>query len=305
MKSRTERSMARGQKIMEGVNMPASLNSAWRWLIGATFAAIVGLGALPGVGHAENIEICITPRGRIKGINLGIDQCNPPQVELDWVSIGPAGAAGPTGPTGVFGPQGPQGAMGAIGPTGPTGVQGVEGPQGDQGVSGATGPTGPTGMMGQFGMRGQTGVAGATGAPGVNGVAEPNITFFTGGSLGTLGFNQGTDLSGLNANPDVLILGPGNGSDSVASILPSTTPQNVQVPMADNGTAERLFVNTDNDPGSTGLMPSGPPNAYFFFLCDNYAGSVSGCGLTCTMVGPDTACNFNKKKGTSIIREKN
>src|SRR5271156_5069645 len=180
MKSRTELGIARGQKKMEGVNMPASSKSARRWLIGTTFAAIVSLGTLPGVGHAENIEICITPRGRIKGINLGIDQCNPPQVELDWVSIGPPGLTGPTGVSGnpgIAGAQGPQGAPGIQGPAGP---QGAAGPQGPEGDGGPTGTTGPAGIMGNNGIRGQKGGAGATGAPGVDGVAESNITFLTG-----------------------------------------------------------------------------------------------------------------------------
>ena len=71
MKSRAESSRAGGQQKMEGVNMPASFKFAWRRLVGATAAAIFVLAALPGVGHAENIEICIGAKGKVKGINLG------------------------------------------------------------------------------------------------------------------------------------------------------------------------------------------------------------------------------------------
>ena len=59
---------------MEGVNMPASFKFAWRQLVGATAAAIFVLAALPGVGHAENIEICIGAKGKVKGINLGTER---------------------------------------------------------------------------------------------------------------------------------------------------------------------------------------------------------------------------------------
>ena len=101
MKSRSEVITAGGQQKMEGVNMPASFKFAWRWLVGATAATILCLAALPGVGHAENIEICINnSTGLIKGINLGVDGCSGNTTELDWVTVGPAG---PTGLQGVNG----------------------------------------------------------------------------------------------------------------------------------------------------------------------------------------------------------
>ena len=89
MKSEVMR--AGGQQKMEGVNMPASFKFAWRWLVGATAATILCLAALPGVGRAENIEICINQGGVIKGINLGIGACPGGTTELDWVTIGPSG----------------------------------------------------------------------------------------------------------------------------------------------------------------------------------------------------------------------
>jgi len=284
MKSRSERSTDGGEKKMEGVNMPASLKSAWRWMVGATAAALVGVVALPGVGHATNIEICINNNnGRIKGINLGFDECGSNQTELDWVTTGPAGPVGPTGITGNPGPVGQQGPEGAAGPQGPSGAEGVPGPQGPEGVAGPTGPTGPAGVMGENGVRGPTGLVGPTGLTGpsgIPGIIEPNISVLTGGTLGTLGFLSGTDLSGFNTvSGNVLQMGPGNGSDA------SATSMNVGVPMPNPGTATRLFVDVDADPGTQNNF--GQPTAYVFSLCDDTAGS---CGLTCTIVGPDTAC---------------
>lgn len=133
--------------------------------------------------------------------------------------------------------------------------------------------------MGNNGIRGVTGVAGATGAPGVNGIPEANITFLTGGTLGTLGAANGTDLSGFNSVVgNELIMGPGNGSD----INPNTT----EVPMADAGMAERLFVDVDNSPGTQ--ANNGQPSTYFFQLCDLTTGI---CGPNCQIVGPETACS--------------
>ena len=292
MKSRSE-CTAGGQRKMEGVNMSASFKFAWRWMVGATAAAIFGLVALPGVGHAENIEICINSSGLIRGINLGVGGCNG-LTELDWVSIGPTGPTGATGVQGDFGPQGPPGLQGTPGAPGPAGAQGDAGPQGPQGAIGPTGPTGPQGPRGEEGIVGIAGPTGATGATGPSGVSEDNISVFAGGSLGTLGFLQGTDLSGNNSvgfPGTILILGPGNGSDSEASILPSTNPESVEVPMSEIGNAVRLFVNVDNDPGTQ--MNNGIPSIFFFFLCNGqFAGPGSpNCSLTCSMVGPDTTCS--------------
>ena len=290
MKSRSEFSTGGGQQKMEGVNMPASFKSAWRLLVGVTAAAILCLAALPGVGQAENIEICINNNtGRIKGINLGVGACTGNTSELDWAQTGPAGGTGLQGVMGDPGLPGTQGAQGLVGNQGPSGAQGDSGPQGPQGAIGMTGPTGPAGIMGEEGIRGATGLVGPTGATGPSGtpgIPEPNISVFTGGSLGTLGFENGTDLSGFNSvsmipggNGNFLILGPGNGSD----IAPTT-----DVPMAEPGTARRLFVNVDNDPGTD--INLGLPSSFSFFLCDN-DGFPGNCGLSCIIVAPDTTCS--------------
>jgi Collagen triple helix repeat (20 copies) len=290
MKPRSEVRMARGQQKMEGVNMPASFKFARRWLVGATAATIVSLVALPGVGRATNIEICINnANGKIKGINLGIDGCSGNKTELDWVSTGPTG---PTGLMGVVGDPGLPGTQGPAGPTGaegPPGGQGAAGPQGPEGVAGPTGPTGPAGVMGPDGIRGATGLAGPTGVTGPSGtpgIAEGNISVFTGGSMGTFGSPEGGPYNvGLSGNNSVgspgtiLILGPGNGSDT----SPST-----EVPMTTAGTVERLFVNVDHDPGTQ--SNPGLPSAFFFFLCDGNS-FPAGCDLSCVMVGPETTCS--------------
>ncbi len=285
MKSRAESSRAGGQQKMEGVNMPASFKFAWRRLVGATAAAIFVLAALPGVGHAENIEICIGAKGKVKGINLGTGGCNSGQEEIDWVTTGPTGYIGMAGVVGNPGIPGQQGHGGYPGPTGPAGAQGAAGPQGPEGLEGPTGPTGPIGFMGATGVMGQTGVAGVTGptgATGAPGIAEPNISVFTGGTLGTLGGQPGNliALNGTNTvSSNILVMGPGNGAD---------TSTQTEVPMSEAGTAERLWVAVDNDPGTS--MNIGLPDSYVFFLCDGSAFPGS-CGLTCIITGPDTTCN--------------
>jgi len=291
MKSRSEVIKGGGKQKMEGVNMPASFKFAWRWLVGATAATILCVAALPGVGRAENIEICIDGSGRIKGINLGDGNCPGGTTELDWVTTGPSGPTGMQGVMGDPGLPGTQGPQGAPGIQGPPGGQGDAGPQGPQGAIGPTGPTGPAGIMGDDGVRGPTGLSGVTGPTGTPGISEPNISVFTGGSLGTLGAMNGTDLSGNNSvgNPGtILILGPGNGSDSAAPPASSASPEDVEVIMSEAGTAKRLFVNVDNDPGTQ--MNTGIPTSFFFFLC-NGNGFPGTCGLTCFMTGPDTTCS--------------
>src|SRR5579862_1098172 len=198
MKSRSEVITGGGKQKMEGVNMPASFKFAWRWLVGATAATILCVAALPGVGRAENIEICINLNtGRIKGINLGQGNCTGNTTELDWAQIGPTGPTGMQGVVGDPGLPGTQGPQGAPGIQGPAGEQGDSGPQGPQGVEGPTGPTGPAGIMGEEGIRGPTGLVGPTGwtgPSGTPGIPEPNISVFTGGSLGTLGSQFNVDL---------------------------------------------------------------------------------------------------------------
>src|ERR1017187_3780724 len=274
MSSLAERGTARGQKKMEGVNMPASLKFAWRWIVGATAASIIGLVALPGVGQAQTLSICINNgNGRVRGIDV---PCLPTQTQMSWQTVGPTGFTGPTGVTGNAGPAGPQGPVGIVGLKGPTGPRGPNGQQGLQGVEGPTGPSGPTGIQGNPGIEGLVGLAGATG---VGGTSESNKTLLTGGTLGTFGSDAGEDarwtaaatpfacctgagtgacpslaLSGAYSNPPVLLMGPGNGPvDGNASNF---------VPMNDVGIAYNLLVRVDNHPGIDFI--TGVPISYFF-----------------------------------------
>ena len=286
MSSLAERGTARGQKKMEGANMPASLKFAWRWIVGATAAAIIGLVALPGVGQAQTLSICINDgNGRIRGVDV---PCLATQTQLSWQITGPTGATGPTGPAGYAGPAGAQGLAGITGATGPSGPQGAVGPQGAQGVAGPTGPTGPSGIQGNPGIRGLAGLAGATGVGGANGTTETGKTFLTGGSLGTFGADEGVSLAGVYP---YTILGPGNGSEQ----FPFTPPNiDIAVPMNDAGEAYNFYVRLDQAPGDDTI--TGAPMSYTFLLCDFlspnvcvYGGSLPG--VTCTITNPDTTCN--------------
>ena len=89
-------------------------------------------------------------------------------------------------------------------------------------------------------------------------------------------------------------MGPGNGSDSAMPPTFSNVPQDVEVPMSEAGTAERLFVNVDHDPGTE--INNGLPATFFFMLCDGGTTTapnapLSDCGLACSIVGPDTTCS--------------
>ena len=280
--------------------MPASLKFAWRWIVGATAAAIIGLVALPGVGQAQaqTLSICINNgNGRVRGINV---PCLATQTQMSWQTVGPTGATGPTGVTGNAGPAGPQGLAGITGATGPSGPQGAAGPQGDQGVAGPTGPTGPSGIQGNPGIQGLAGLAGAAG---VAGTTESNKTFLTGGTLGTFGSESSEDaqctaaalpfacctgagtgtcptlaLSGAYVAPTLLLMGPGNG--------PVDNDNSNFVPMNDPGNAYNLFVRVDNHPGTD---ITGAPISYIFGICKN---SVCTAPLIfCTITDPDTTCN--------------
>ena len=274
MSSLSERGTAKGQKKMEGVNMPASPKSAWRWIVGSTAAAILFMAAIPSVGHADTLTICINGKGRIKGINV---PCS--GTSLTWETVGPQGDQGPDGVTGPPGFAGAQGPAGPAGIPGTNGTQGGVGPTGDSGPAGSPGAKGPPGIQGNPGIEGPVGDKGPTGLPGINGGSEVNKTYLTGGTLGGLGRDEGVALSGTNSIANtVLAMGPGNGS-----VNGSTS---VVVPVNDTGTAYNLFVSTDNHPGTSF---TGTPLNYFFFLCkNNFTGT---CNVACVITDPDTTCH--------------
>jgi len=254
--------------------MPASSKSAWRWIVGTTAAAMLFMAALPSAGHAATLTICITPKGKIKGINVSC-----PGTSLTWETVGPQGDQGPDGVDGLPGLQGPQGAAGPPGIQGANGSQGLVGPTGDSGAAGPPGDKGPPGFQGNPGIQGPVGPIGNKGLPGVNGGSEVNKTYLTGGTLGDLGRDEGVALTAANSLAGtILAMGPGNGS-----VNGSTS---VVVPVNDTGTAYNLFVSTDQHPGTS---LTGTPLNYFFFLCkNNFSGT---CNVACVITDPDTTCH--------------
>jgi len=284
MSSLSERRTAKGQKNMEGVNMPASPKFAWRWIVGTTAAAILFMAALPSAGHADTLTICVNGQGKIKGINV---PCGA-MTSLTWETVGEKGPTGPQGVDGLPGLAGPGGASGIAGIQGPNGAQGANGPTGPSGAAGVQGDQSPQGIQGNPGViPGPVGLKGIKGIPGVNGTNggnQTNKTFLTGGSLGTLGTNEELALSGLNSvSSNVLVMGPGNGADTM-------TNNNTEVPVNDPGIAYNLFVNVDNNPGIDAVgPPAGAPISYFFFLC---RGAFPGgtCNVKCVITDPDTTC---------------
>ena len=265
--------------------MPASYKNAWRWLVGATTAAIM-FAALPGIGRADTLSICVNHAGKIKGINV---PCKPNATLVSWENTaGPQGPPGPQGVTGDPGPAGTQGATGPAGIQGPQGAQGPAGPQGPQGPAGDTGAKGPTGNMGPDGIQGPVGPVGDKGPPGkngTNGINAKSTSFLVGGTLGTLGNNEQIELSGANSiQANLLIMGPGNGADLTGDAI---VPLNA-------GTAHDLYVNVDNNPGTAALAPAGFPGIYFFNLCNfDTSGISTNCPITCAIIDPDTTCSDN------------
>ena len=231
--------------------MPQSFKNAWRWLVGASAAAMLIANISPAanaqlIPDTGIIKLCVAPDGQIRSVN---SKCNGKkhQFQLIWNipgPQGPQGPQGPVGPTGVMGAPGPtgsQGAVGAVGPTGPLGAMGLTGPAGDQGL---TGPTGATGDMGRVG---ETGPAGPTGAPGVDAMhSGDNVVILSGGTLGaTIGADaviQLDNTTGSGGNPTFPVyMGPGSGAARPGAPIIGPVQTSVQVPTP-GGTAFNMFV---------------------------------------------------------------
>jgi len=282
--------------VREGTRMPQSFKNAWRWLVGASAAAIL-IASIPLAANADDgiITLCIARNGKIVGIDIA---CQPHNLQLTWNipgaagvpgvqgptgpqgvtgpggltgatgNIGLAGATGPTGAMGAVGLTGSQGGVGAIGPTGPLGSTGLTGPEGVEGKVGPTGPSGNTGPTGLVGPVGGTGVAGTDGSDGDSG---DQTTTLTGGTMGTeVGFNAGIQLTDLLLSPPSLWMGPSNGADFIQSTVAVPTP---------GGCAFDLQVSLDFAPG----IASG----YIFFVCD---GANCDTGLYCIIADTETEC---------------
>jgi hypothetical protein len=254
--------------------MPQTFKNAWRWLLGASAAAIL-VATMSPAANAQTpdtgpISLCIARNGHIIGVNIACKNAN---FKLTWNIPGPAGAPGaqgaigPTGPTGVVGPFGPQG---AIGVQGPTGVMGQVGPEGVQGLAGATGPTGATGNIG---FTGPTGPAGATGTPGSNEPPGDFVATLTGGSLGTtLGVGAQIQLEPSSGNnlelPTFpLFYGAGNGAAGLGVPPPGQAQVSVETPTP-GGTAFHLQVMISPGPST------GAGGAYTFVVCNQTDGCV-------------------------------
>ena len=237
--------------VREGTRMPQSFKNAWRWLVGASAAAML-IASISPAANADLIpdkgiiKLCVAPDGQVASIN---GRCNGKkhQFQLIWNipgPQGPQGPQGPVGPSGVMGAPGPtgsQGAVGAVGPTGPMGAMGLTGPAGDQGV---TGPAGPTGDLGLVGPTGATGPAGPSGVPAP--FLGDNVTILSGGTLGeTIGADAVIQLDnsdGSGGFPTTPVyMGAGNGAARPAAPLNAPVQTSVQVPTP-GGTAFNFFV---------------------------------------------------------------
>jgi hypothetical protein len=253
--------------------MPQSFKHAWRWLVGASAAAML-IASISPAANAQTpdtgiIKICVTRKGKIIGINHA---CVKGAFQLIWNIPGPQGPQGPqgvVGPAGAPGAVGPTGSQGLVGPVGPTGPMGAMGLTGPAGVQGVTGPAGPTGNVGRPGPTGPIGMAGPTGtkAP----LTGDDVEILSGGTLGgTIGGAAGIQLSSISGNLGAptfpIYMGSGNGASGqgITSIPPApvAAPQaSVQVPTP-GGTAFNLWVSIA--PGDSGPLGS----QYTFIVCN-------------------------------------
>jgi Collagen triple helix repeat (20 copies) len=267
--------------------MSQSFKYAWRWLMGASAAAML-VASIPAAANAQTdgtpplITLCVARSGKIVAINL---ECKPKQIQLTWNIPGPTGAPGnqgAQGPDGVDGEVGPVGPQGAIGPPGLPGLAGAKGPTGP---TGPQGPTGDPGLIGNTGPQGPQGPVGPPGSPGIDGFDGDHIGMLTGGTLGgnvsAFASIQLDPTTGSGGNPTFPIyLGPGNGADR-AAVSTSSGQASVQVPTP-GGEAFHLEVFISHDPGGTGIPPTG--GGYQFTVCNEQHTSSSD---------PETNCDFS------------
>jgi Collagen triple helix repeat (20 copies) len=263
--------------------MPQSFRNAWRWLLGASAAAML-IACISPAASAQTpdtgiITLCVARNGKIVGVDI---HCKPHNLQLTWNipgATGPAGPQGLTGPAGApgsVGPTGTQGLVGIVGPTGPMGSVGLTGPDGEEGFIGPTGPTGNTGHPGPTGPTGAPGLVGPSGTPSFPFPSNDNVEVLSGGTLGGTIGNQASiqlnDESGSGGIPtQPLYMGPGNGAsgEGISNFPPAPVPgpqTSVEVPMP-GGTAFNLTVSIT----PTGSGPVG--TAYNFIICN---GSLSG-----------------------------
>ena len=189
--------------------MPQSFRNAWRWLVGASAAAML-IASISPAANAQTpdtgiIRVCIARNGKIVGVNTPAEHEN---FKLIWNIPGPQGPQGPqgnVGPAGAPGAVGPTGSQGPVGPVGPTGPMGSVGLTGPEGVQGVTGPAGPTGDLGHPGPTGPTGAVGPTGPSGMPSFGPgDNVEILSGGTLGgTIGGAAGIQLDTEDGSPRI------------------------------------------------------------------------------------------------------
>src|SRR5260370_13990537 len=99
MKAKQVMPVMRMETVREGTRMPQSLKYAWRWLMGASAAAML-IASIPVAANAQTdgtpplITLCVARNGKIAGINL---ECRPHQIQLTWNIPGPVGDPGDQG----------------------------------------------------------------------------------------------------------------------------------------------------------------------------------------------------------------
>ena len=259
--------------------MPQSFKNAWRWLVGASAAAMLIASISPAANAQQSvpdtgiITVCVGTAGKVDGVNI---KCPKRDFQLTWNIPGPTGptgvqgATGPAGPVGLAGFTGTQGDVGPVGPTGPMGPVGFTGPEGAQGITGPAGPTGNVGFVGPTGAMGARGVQGPTGTPSF--APGDDVVILSGGSLGgtisnaaAITLDGTTGDMGLPTTP--LYFGPGNGAAgkgvSTFPPQPNANPQtSVEVPTP-GGTAFNMWVDLSRptDAGAVGAE-------YTFVVCN-------------------------------------
>jgi len=284
--------------------MSQSFKYAWRWLMGASAAAML-VASIPAAANAQTdgtpplITLCVARSGKIVAINL---ECKPKQIQLTWNIPGPTGAPGNQGAQGPDGVDGEVGPVGPQGPIGPPGLPGLAGAKGPTGPTGPQGPTGDPGLIGNTGPQGPQGPVGPPGTPGKDGSDGDHIATLTGGTLGSA---VGANISGASIQLDPttgsggfptfpLYMGPGNGGDK-ASVSPNSGQAAVHVPTP-GGEAFHLEVFIDADPGG----PAGTGGAYRFIVCNE----IHIAGGTETNCDPAVlSCNINNDVNTGRPHE--
>ncbi|MGC1398745.1 MAG: hypothetical protein WA827_09360 [Candidatus Binatus sp.] len=235
----------------EGTTMLALIRQS-RPVLLAIFAAATSMAMASRVSaQSQPIEICVSRKGKISGINV---PCKFLEVNLTWNIQGPTG---PSGPIGVQGVQGPTGAQGPLGPQGP---------------QGAIGMTGPTGLQGRQGPQGPVGASGTPGTPGTVGTTGDNLATLTGSSYATYITGAWCVMPFFNG-----YLGPSNSCS--VSDTNSLASESTPLPA---GSLTNLAILVDNPP------PAGQTDT--FDVCVNDVCPAGGTPVTCTIAAGDFAC---------------